>query len=170
MLKHQGFNLVELVTTMVIMSALAVIALPSLQAIQLQVRSESNIKAIQHTVTLARNIAINYNIPVTVCPIVENQCSTDWQLGLAVFTDSGKKFQLEGNDKIIHIMNPFHDEDIVQYNRKAIRFQPDGLASGTNGTLIYCPKEHTSPYSKAIIINQAGRARFSTKKSISCKK
>jgi type IV fimbrial biogenesis protein FimT len=167
--KHHGFNLVELITTMVIMGALTIIALPSLQSIQLHVRSDSNIKAIQHTITLARNIAINYGVPVTICPMVDNQCSTNWQLGLTVFTDSGKKFQLEGNDKIIQKQNPFHQQDIIQYNRKAIRFQPDGLASGTNGTLTYCPKSIDSEYSKAVIVNQAGRARMSKKKNIKCK-
>ncbi|MDP5145128.1 GspH/FimT family pseudopilin [Shewanella sp. ULN5] len=165
---NTGFNLVELMTTITITSLLSVIAFPSFNAIQLQSRVDSNIRTIQHSMQFARNMAISYGTRVTVCPLEQGKCSNNWQAGFSIFSDNGVMNQLDSKDKILKKINAFHVNDIVQYNRKAVRFQPDGLASGTNGTLTYCPETFDSPYSRAVIINQAGRARFSTNKDIKC--
>ncbi|MDO6679816.1 GspH/FimT family pseudopilin [Shewanella sp. 4_MG-2023] len=167
---RRGFNLVELMTTVTVASILLAIGVPALNSVQLQIRAKSNISTIQHSLKFARNMAINYGARVTVCPLVDEKCSTDWRSGYTIFLDTGISNQLDTEDTILKQISPFHANDIVQYNRKAVRFLPDGLASGTNGTLTYCPEIHTSPYSKAVIVNQAGRVRYSTKKLISCKK
>jgi type IV fimbrial biogenesis protein FimT len=96
-------------------------------------------------------------------------CSEDWSLGLSVFIDQGEKNQLDANDQLLQQTSPFNENDYIRYNRPAIRFQPDGLASGTNGTLTYCPGKVDSEYAKAVIVNQAGRVRISKKKNITCK-
>ncbi|PKH31839.1 GspH/FimT family pseudopilin [Shewanella sp. ALD9] len=165
----KGFNLIELMTTLSIFSLLTLIALPSMLAINQNVRANSNIRLIQNTLSFARNTAINYGTRVTVCPISSGKCNTDWSIGLTVFIDSGQKNVIDGNDILLRETNEFNENDIIQYNRKSIRFQPDGLASGTNGTLVYCPDDINNQYSKAVIINQAGRIRFSKKKNIVCK-
>ncbi|GAA0789209.1 MULTISPECIES: GspH/FimT family pseudopilin [Pseudomonadati] len=165
---HYGFNFVELMTTITITSLLSVIAFPSFKAIQLQLRVDSNIRTIQHSMQFARNMAISYGTRVTVCPLEQGKCGNNWQAGFSIFSDTGVMNQLDAQDIILQEINPFHSQDIIQYNRRALRFQPDGLASGTNGTLTYCPETFDSPYSEALIINQAGRVRFSTKKNIAC--
>ncbi|WP_076542948.1 GspH/FimT family pseudopilin [Shewanella sp. UCD-KL21] len=165
---RRGFTLVELMTTVTVASILLAIGVPALKSVQLQIRAKSNISTIQHSLQFARNMAINYGVRVTVCPLNDGKCSTDWQAGYAIFLDTGKSNQLDAEDTILKQINPFHGDDIIQYNRKAVRFLPDGLASGTNGTLTYCPEVNDSPYSQAIVINQAGRARYSTKKNIQC--
>ena len=165
----KGFTLVELMTALSISSLLTLIAIPSLLALNQKVRADSNIRLIQNTLAFARNSAINYGTRVTVCPISSGECSSDWSIGLTVFIDSGQKNVIDGNDVLLRETNEFNEKDIIQYNRKSIRFQPDGLASGTNGTLVYCPDDINSPYSAAVIVNQAGRMRFSKKKTIVCK-
>ncbi len=167
--RHSGFSLVELMTTLVISSALFTISLPHFNSIILHTRADANIRVIQQSLQLARNIAINYGAPITVCPIAENKCNRDWQQGYVIFIDSGERNKIDGKDRIVKVVDAFNNQDIVQYNRLSVRFQPTGFASGTNGTLTYCPKEHSSPYSKAVVVNQAGRIRFSKKQNISCK-
>jgi type IV fimbrial biogenesis protein FimT len=166
--QFKGFNLIELMMGILIFSLLSIIASPSLKSLMLESRADSNIRTIQQTLILARNMAITYGTRVTVCPVSNNRCAANWSDGLSVFTDTGKANQIDGSDSIIYETASFNPEDIVEYNRAAIRFQPDGLASGTNGTLKYCPEEIDSPYSKALVINQAGRVRFSTKANIAC--
>jgi len=164
-----GFNFVELMTTITITSLLSVIAFPSFNAIQQQWRVDSNISTIQHSMQFARNMAISYGTRVTVCPLEQGKCGNNWQGGFSIFSDAMPTNQVDPQDIILTEVGPFNAKDIIQYNRPAVRFQPDGLASGTNGTLTYCPETFDSPYSKALIINQAGRVRFSTKKNIACK-
>ncbi|WP_137222212.1 GspH/FimT family protein [Shewanella sp. MEBiC00475] len=165
----KGFNLIEVIITTMIAALLYLIAIPSFKDLNEQIRANSNIKVIQQTILLGRNMAISYGSRVTVCPLANNLCSSDWSIGLSVFIDHGQKNQLDGNDHLLQQTDSFHEDDHINYNRPAIRFQPDGLASGTNGTLTYCPGKVDSQYSKAVIVNQAGRARMSKKKNIKCK-
>ena len=85
-----------------------------------------------------------------------------------MFTDSGVLNQLDNSDQSLLTTGPFNSNDSVTYNKDAIRFLPDGLASGTNGTLIYCPRSADNPNARAVIVNQAGRVRFSNKTDLNC--
>ncbi|MCL2917552.1 GspH/FimT family pseudopilin [Shewanella litorisediminis] len=168
-MKHQnGFTLIELMITIAIVTILLTIGVPQLTELHQAYRADSAIKVIQQTLQYARNTAISYGLRVTVCPLKDNQCTNDWHLGLAVFTDSGISNQIDGSDKLLMQTGSFDSSDFMFYNRAAARFQPDGLASGSNGTFKYCPGSADSPYSKAVIINQAGRVRISTEKNIDC--
>jgi len=163
-----GFTLIELMTTLVVAMVLTGIAAPSLTDLNVSYRAKSGITTIQQTLQLARNQAISYGGRVTACPIENNRCVRDWKIGITVFIDSGESNIIDGADEIIFATSPFHRDDIIIYNRLAVRFQPDGLASGTNGTLKYCPISSDNKHSKAVIINQAGRIRFSTQDNIKC--
>ncbi len=165
---HAGFTLIELMTTLVVAMVLTGIAAPSLTELHVSYRAKSAIKTIQQTFQLSRNQAISYGCRVTACPVKGNRCVRDWKIGITVFTDRGELNVIDGADEIIFATSPFHPDDIISYNRLAVRFQPDGLASGTNGTLKYCPLTSDNKHSKAIIINQAGRVRFSTEDNIKC--
>ena len=165
----KGFGLIEVIVVTLIVMLMSLIAIPSFSSLTEQIRARSNIQVIQQTIQLGRNMAISYGARVTVCPLVENVCSEDWSLGLSVFIDQGEKNQLDANDQLLQQTSPFNENDYIRYNRPAIRFQPDGLASGTNGTLTYCPGKVDSEYAKAVIVNQAGRVRISKKKNITCK-
>ncbi|MCE9678017.1 GspH/FimT family pseudopilin [Shewanella sp. AS1] len=168
-MKNQiGFTLIELMVTLTVAIILIGIAAPSLSSLYEAQRADAEIRKIQQTLQQARNAAISFGVRVTVCPIADNQCSDNWQSGLVVFSDSGTINAIDGSDKIIFQTGPFSSQDIVSYNRSSVRFFPDGLASGSNGTLKYCPGSATSPNSRAVVVNQAGRIRFSTDKNISC--
>ena len=164
-----GFTLIELMVTLAIMVLLMTIGIPSLINLYEHIRADSAARVLQQTLQRGRNTAISYGIQVTICGLSdEGKCGANWQLGLSVFTDSGTVNQVDGSDKVLYQTGEFNAKDIVQYNRAAVRFKPDGLASGTNGTLKYCPGSETSSNSRAIVVNQAGRVRFSTEKAITC--
>lgn len=167
---HQyGFSLIELITTLSVSTLLITIGAPTYTDITDHIRADSNIKTIQQTFVFARNTAINYGYRVTVCPLVDGQCTEDWQQGISVFTDSGTVETLDLNDKVIKTVDGFDGRDFIKYNRSSVKFQPDGLASGSNGTFKYCPRTIDNKNSKAVIVNQAGRVRLSTARNIDCK-
>ncbi|ABN60591.1 GspH/FimT family pseudopilin [Shewanella baltica] len=131
---HQkGFSLIELITTLSISTILFTVGTPSFTDLSDQIRADSNIRTIQQTLMLARNTAINYGYRVTVCPLVDGKCTQNWQKGLTVFIDSDTVETLDVNDKVIRIIDEFDTKDFLKYNKSSIKFQPDGLASGSNG-------------------------------------
>lgn len=166
---HQkGFSLIELIISLAVLTILLTGGVPSLTDVYTQYRADSSIRIIQQTLQFARNQAITLNRTVTACAIIDEKCVQNWQVGLTVFIDTNNNSQLDDSDKILYMTNAFDSKDTVKYNRTSIRFQPDGLASGTNGTLKYCPSSATSPYSRAVIVNQAGRVRLSKNSNINC--
>lgn len=165
---QRGFNLIKLAITLSVSTISLTIGVPALTDFYTRYRANSSIRVIQQTLQLARNQAISLNRKVTACALIDNKCTPNWQVGLTVFIDIDGNNELNNDDKILYTTNAFNSHDTVKYNRSAVRFQPDGLTSGTNGTVKYCPLSATNPYSRAVIVNQAGRVRFSTKNNITC--
>ncbi|MCU8002453.1 MULTISPECIES: GspH/FimT family pseudopilin [unclassified Shewanella] len=165
---RKGFSLIELITTISISTILLTVGAPSLTDLSDQIRADTNIKTIQQTLQFARNTAVSYGYRVTVCPLVNGKCTQDWQKGLTIFIDTGVVESFDANDKIIRVIDEFDSKDFLTYNKSSIKFQPDGLASGSNGTFKYCPRTIDSKNSRAIVVNQAGRVRLSTAKNINC--
>ena len=168
-MKHsQGFTLVEVLITLSVMSILLGIAAPQINASYQYYRADKAIRTIQQTLLYARNYAISFGKNVTICPNKNNNCTNDWLQGITVFTDENKSNSIDDNDIIIQEITHFSEQDAINFNREYIRFQANGSAAGSNGTLIYCPGQIDSPYSKAIVINRSGRVRFSQDKMINC--
>nr|WP_180961201.1 MULTISPECIES: GspH/FimT family pseudopilin [unclassified Shewanella] len=168
MKKKHGFTLIELMVTLAVSATLIAIAVPSFTALYAYIRADTNIRKIQQSIQLARNHAITYGIRVTVCPIEHQRCSANWHENISIFTDTGQSNIIDGNDRLVYLLGPFNPRDTIVFNRVSIKFQPDGLAAGSNGTLKYCPDSTRSSYAKAIVINRSGRARFSSRNDIDC--
>ncbi|QSX41653.1 GspH/FimT family pseudopilin [Shewanella cyperi] len=159
---RQGFTLVELMVSVLITSVIAAIALPSLSNWYQASRANANIEALASLAKLARNHAVSYGVRVTICPLASGKCSNDWRAELTAFTDQGSTNELDGTDVILSRLPAVEDGDSRNYSRTSLRFLSDGLASGANGTLKFCPQKPDSPFAKALIINNAGRIRKSS--------
>ncbi len=168
-MKHfNGLTLIELLIALVLTVLLVTVGVPSFSSIYQHVRADTNIRYLKQSLFMARNHAISYGARVTMCPLIRGKCHQDWQNGFSIFIDYFPTNEMNENDTLIAQSPPFNPQDTVTYNRLAIRFQPEGVASGTNGTLKYCPAHTNSQYSRAIIVSQSGRIRYSKSKIISC--
>ncbi|GGY97187.1 MAG: type fimbrial biosis protein FimT [Shewanella sp.] len=159
---YSGFTLVELIITLLVFTILLGIAVPSLADLQRQYRTDSAIRQLQQLLAFARNQAISYRSRVTVCHLEDNRCQDgNWQPGISIFIDRNGNQQLDSDERLLLESGPFHSQDSIFYNRATVRFLADGLASGSNGTLSYCP-DKTVEDGQSIVVNQAGRTRRST--------
>lgn len=155
-----GFTLIELLVTIVLTAILVGVAAPSLSRSYDHYRAQTSIDTFRQYLAAARNQAISYGSRITVCPLKSTRCVNDWSLGLTMFIDRGASNELDGDDRIIQESSPFNSKDTATYSRRAIRFLPTGLASGTNGTFRYCPSAPDSAESMALVVNNAGRTRI----------
>lgn len=163
----KGMTLVELMVALVVFAILASVALPSLATLQSAYRADARIREIETLVKLARSYAISYGVRVRLCPLESGCCTNDWSKGFSVFSDTGTTACLDGIDVLIHNFPAIDAKDTLKYSRTSLRFMPDGLASGTNGTFKFCPDTPSSPSSKSIVISNAGRVRWGSE-SVNC--
>lgn len=146
----QGFTLVELMVTIAVAAILLVIGVPSLGSMYESSRAANNATKIHNIMVFARNHAVSYGVTVLACPFATaTSCGTtkDWSKGIRIYINTG------GSEKLLKVIDNFHDGDKITGTVSSISFSSDGLSTG--GTLTYCPN-NKSTGSTAIIVNAGG--------------
>ncbi|MGL4612703.1 MAG: GspH/FimT family pseudopilin [Shewanella sp.] len=146
----QGFTLVELMVTIAVAAILLAIGVPSLGSMYESSRATNNATKIHNIMVFARNHAVSYGVTVLACPFATTtSCGTtkDWSKGIRIYINTG------GSEKLLKVIDNFHDGDKITGTVSSISFSSDGLSSG--GTLTYCPN-NKSTGSTAIIVNAGG--------------
>lgn len=160
--KQLGITLLQLLISISILCSLTAIAMPSYGPFLAEMKTTNELHKMQRLIFLARNNAINFQTNVTLCPLVNGQCSTQWQQDLTVFFDHNKdKIQSGSNELSILIKRSIPLGDRLQYakTRTAITFGPTGKISvwGANGTFKYCPKGFEE-LSRGLIVSVTGKS------------
>ncbi len=168
MTKVNGFTLIELLVTIVIAIILMTVGVPSLTSLYDASRSDSGIRTIQSSLTLARSQAVSYGANVTLCPLKSNTCSNNWINGFTIFIDGGTRGSFDGDDQIIKVVDAFNSKDFVSHGSNAISFSADGLVISGAGQISYCPSNKTNSNSKAASISSSGMVKLSSATNITC--
>lgn len=162
--KYKGFTLLELITSLTILSLLITIGMPTLADFTVKLKVDREISTLQRLIIFSKNSAINSNTFVTICPLNKvNECTTDWHLELSVFSDHNKNKKLEplNQEVVLRIKEPIDSDDKLQYgkNRNALVYGPNGHLAiwGGNATFKYCPLNHEDK-NRGIVVSRAGRA------------
>ncbi len=160
LLKNKGFTILELLVAIAIAAILTSIALPSLNDFTLQMRVDNEISEIHRLILTARNSAVNEALNVTVCPLVTNTCSSNWQGELSVFIDGNgnAKFESLLNERILKVKGAIKNGDKLQFSQNSLTYAPTGFLINTGGpyTFNYCPYSNANR-SRGIIISSSGR-------------
>jgi type IV fimbrial biogenesis protein FimT len=168
LVKMRAFTLIELMVSIAITAILAVIAIPNYSNFIVQMRVDNEISQLHRLLLLTRNFAINTGLPATLCPLNDQQqCHSQWQAELSVFIDlnDNQVYEPTNGEELLKIKPLIKQTDKLQYGigRTRIKFAPTGRTSGwgSNGTFIYCPKDHPQA-SRALSIRTSGRFYTST--------
>ena len=142
-----GFTLIELIISISITSILITIAYPNFDEFISQMRVDNEISVLHRLLFSARNAAINRALPITICPLNDqNQCSTDWQNEISIFTDlnNNNSYDPINNEILLRTKSAIKSGDKLQYGlgRIHIIYAPTGRTSGwgSNGTFQILPK------------------------------
>jgi len=158
----RGFSLAELMTTLGVASICAAIALPGFHALQQRMRLDATFHALTGSIAMARATAVTRRTPVTVCPSADGRhCirTVEWEHGWIVYLDPKKEDSPGTPEQVIRVLMPPKQMLIrASAGRYRIRYQVNGLASGTNLSLRIC-RAPDGPLAGSIIVSNTGRTR-----------
>lgn len=155
-----GFSLIEQIMVLVIVAVLTGVALPSLQHLlnqnRLRVAQNDFIGALRH----ARGMAITSGRRSLFCPSTDGQhCSSDtrWDHGWLLGHDADGDHQPDDQASYMGAAYSASLNISSSVGRHEVRFRPDGSASGSNITLLFC--ESGTNRALSVVVSNAGRIR-----------
>lgn len=164
MFRIYGWSLLELMIVISLLSLLSLAGLPSLHASIKRAQAQQASNTILKAFDLAREEAIAKNHTVTLCGIVNQQCTSRGQLTLSIFIDENQNRVIDDNEEVVRVLSkPVDDGELLikaSLGRNYFRFKGNGTAM-ESGTIIYCPTANeiqTKSYVQIIKLNYTGRA------------
>jgi len=138
MRKVQGFTLIEVIIVLVISVILVTMAIPSFQSLIQGNRLTATSTSIKNDIMFARNQSVSYLNYVTICPLENNVCTSNWAGGIDIFIDGGSRGTFDGEDILLKNGDQFNSADTLVYPTNSITFTPDGQITGSAASFRYC--------------------------------
>ena len=158
---QSGFNIIELMVTMAIVTIMATVAIPSFMTM-----SQDNRLAMRHndflgTLNLARNEAVTRSRSVTICKWgINDDCNgQEWEDGWIVFVDINRNTMVDSNE-IIRVYPPLTNNNTLRGSNTAanqIVFNPQGMLPAI-GKLTFCDSRGAN-HARGLILSRSGQAR-----------
>lgn len=177
-----GFTLIELMITLVVLTVLLSIAIPSFSGLMNTNRLTTASNVFSTALYAARTEAIKLNQRVTLCKSTDNaSCTTSgtWAEGWIMFQDSNANATVDKNEEILQVGQPMPlgiqvtaDTDVSNY----ISYTSTGAANLTNitsdpqfGTVTLCTtSKWVSDNARALEIKSSGQVSARPPSQVSC--
>ncbi|WP_081698845.1 GspH/FimT family protein [Marinobacter sp. EN3] len=159
--QNRGLTLVELLTTLIILSITLSIAVPAMDKEVVKSRQRELIATYNGAFSFARSQAVHTGALVTICPLTSgNQCVDDWTLPASIFPDRDKDLRPDGNTvwKVIQPVKNYRMKSRTG-GRGYLTFSPSGLVHGASGSLVACPESNSRQPMSYLGVNRGGRFR-----------
>jgi len=167
MARNRGFTLYELLLTILLVTIISSIAVPSFSASVARQRQRVEIDALFHAIHQARKESIMRRKVVSLCPSLDGQTcspSRDWSAGWILFenTDRDSPPRVDAGEPLLR-QHRVSENVQVSANRKGFTLRATFLRA-TNGTFVFCdPQRQISP--RALVVSYTGRPRVASLKT-----
>jgi type IV fimbrial biogenesis protein FimT len=161
--RNVGFTIVELLSSLAILSLLLMFAVPSMARMLAEADLRARSSALSVALASARLRAVETGRTVSVCAReATGACrpSADWSRGWLVFDNPRRRGQPE-TPTAVRTSEPIDAPHLVVSStggRRILAFRPDGTSSGSNVTLTLCDRRHPQ-MGRQIVVNNVGRVR-----------
>lgn len=158
----KGMTIIELLIALAILSTITFAAVPSFFEQLERYRTQANVSTFERTLRKARGLALNTVQEITICPLIVNRCSQDWNRPLTVFADVNRNDKADINEQIFFVTDTTSNAGIWKKRQNisnAIKFTPEGYAFAYASTWLFCPNSGKDHHARQLIINFQGRIR-----------
>jgi type IV fimbrial biogenesis protein FimT len=154
--------MLELVITMIVVTVLILIAVPTFDYWQAKQRMNAALHALHQDLLAARSQAILLGTHVVACPgNFANGCrdDSDWSRGWLVFQDIDANRQYGPTESLIRNSRATERVNIMSSaHRNSFRFYANGTAPGSNGSIWFCGARGPQ-HAQRIVVSNVGRIR-----------
>lgn len=166
----KGFNLLELMICISIISILSGIGVQYFSSLMQQARAHTTTNELLYQLYFARSEAIKRNSIVTLCPsqnqtgCIEPEVITaaDWSKGWIIFEDDNNNQTKEEEENLLLAHTHIDNNDQLYFKgalkNKTLQFDSMGSILNNASFFLYCP-QNKPDHAKTIVINRIGRAR-----------
>lgn len=159
----KGLTLIELMISIAFLTIILSISIPELGYIIDRHQSNTAVSKLKNILNSARIKSLNNEISLTVCPLINNQCTNSWSNTIAVFRDIDTDQILDEEEDLFLSTSLYSSNGYwlkKRSNTPFIRFSPQGHAFSSATTFLYCPFSGNNSAAKQVIINFQGRIRL----------
>ncbi len=158
--KHHGFTLLELAIVLAIVMALTFFSGPAFSSFIAKQQVTNLMLQLRALISLAREDAVSYNRPTTLCGIdSDGKCIRSWKNTVVVFIDSNLNKRIDEDETVLqqHNISTHHGHiELRAFGGARIQFKNDGTTEN-NSSLYFCPSEENSKLIRKMITNKLGR-------------
>ena len=170
----RGFGLLDLLLSLVVISTLLTLGLPSWTGLVQQQRASASLNQLLGGLAFTRTSAIMNSTTTTFCPraprednppaATQPQCGerNSWDRGALIFVDFNRNGQLDGQDTLLKQLPGWSHGAKLYWRafraRRFLQFNPRGHTNWQNGSFVYCPANGNLRYARRVVLNTAGRA------------
>ncbi|EKE68263.1 GspH/FimT family pseudopilin [Gallaecimonas xiamenensis] len=155
-MRERGFTLVELLVTLMVAGILVTISYPSLSRFFRDNQLGAEASELQSLLVTSRHHALNYQMPVVVCPLVGGKCANNWAGEISSFVDSNGSGELDNGEEVLQRVEATSNSRI--FGQLRISFAADGILASTAGTIEICEGSDASLY-HGVVVDPSGRSR-----------
>lgn len=152
-----GFHLIEVMLVLTLIGVIGTLSTPSLSRFINHNALTSQVNLINSNLQVAKIIAANKFVYVTVCPTTDNQnCAEQWQHSVMTFIDLNNNKKRDNAEEMINLYE-IPKRMRLEVNRTLLRFAPFNSAATTAATVKFCIEGVNN---KALVISNMGRIRL----------
>ena len=158
----RGFTIIELVVAMAILVSFLALGIPKMHSMVERHNIYVDFQQVRKALTTARGIAQKESINVSLCPVENKSCSSNWQQPLTAFHDRNANNAIDEDEIVLFTSNMTSDYGYWQKSKATqnfVRFNALGHAFSSASTFLYCPYSEHNTLAKSIVISFQGRIR-----------
>ena len=163
---NRGFTLLQLLTSIAIISVSLAIGIPNVTAMIQTNRMANAMNTLSRNFALARSAAVTRNQEVLICASGDGRYCTrkgGWEQGWIVFIDADGDERRGEEEQILWVQEALPPGVTVVFSAFRsdyyVHYWPSGFTE-MNGTFTFCYRNSAMP-PKALILNKIGRIRKS---------
>ena len=162
MCRMRGVTLMEMITTLAVVSVGLGLGLPAAGHALDRVRAATTLHAVTASLAVARSTAISRRSAVTVCPSVDGvncRVARDWSGGWIVFLDTHRVGGPARAQDVLRRFDAPHESLrlTTTQGRVRVRYLPNGSAAGSNASFRLCHRD--GRLLDGVVVGNSGRVR-----------